>query len=208
MITARHPMLPSSDASTSDKTIASEINANSSTGQVILNDAVNDSVRNSENRNRPPSSNEPVHPDIDLQLPEIHRPALQDEAGNSVHADRDPQPPEVDPPASQDETDIASDEWLGMKFVVNIDKTVKSRYMRVDKRNIPIHYVHMYAVRNRINLTHSSEVPPSVSNAQHLDDLLPSQIDDSALSTLFATHISRIHVKNSHYRNAILSRKF
>ena len=155
-----------------------------------MNDAVDDSVCNAQSRNQPPSSNEPVHPDIDLQLPETDRPALQDEASNS---DRDPQPPEVDPPASQDETDTSSAEWYGMKFVAdNIDKTVKSRYMRVDRRNTSMHYVHMYAVRDRVNLTHSSEVPPSVPNVPNLDDLLPSQIDDSALSTLFAAHIARI----------------
>ena len=87
----------------------------------------------------------------------------------------------------------AKDEWYGMKFVAdNIDKTVKTRYMRVDKRNTSMHYVHVYAVRDRVNLTLSSEVAPPVPDAPNLESLLPSQIDNSTLSSHFATHISRI----------------
>ena len=115
----------------------------------------------------------------------------------------DQQSPDIDPgipqnvPTSYDERrgdqeppETAKDEWYGMKF--DIDKTVKTRYMRVDKRNTSMQLYHVYAVRVRVNLTLSSEVAPPVPDAPNLESLLPSRIDHSTLSSHFATHISRI----------------
>lgn len=126
-----------------------------------------------------------AEPNTGQQLPETNPGIPQNVPPSSNEPRGDQEPPEANVPAI--------DEWYGMKFVAdNIDKTVKTRYMRVDKRNTSLHYMYMYAVRDRVNLTLSSEVPPPVPDDPNLESLLPSQSDHSTLSTHFATHISRI----------------
>ena len=81
----------------------------------------------------------------------------------------------------------------GMKLVAdNIDKTVKPRYMRIDKRNSSMHFMHVYAVRDRISMHNISETPPEVPDKPALEDVLPSKEDDCELLKVFGIHVSRI----------------
>ncbi len=67
----------------------------------------------------------------------------------------------------------------------NIDKNVRTRYMRVDHRNCSLHCFHFYALENRVNFTPLSDKPPDNSNVTDLltvgKSLLPTPSDDAAL---------------------------
>ena len=92
-------------------------------------------------------------------------------------------------------TDLSSSagRLYGMKLVAdNVDKTVKPRYMRVNKRNISMHFMHVYAVQDRISLQNLSETPPPIPIEPELNEILPSKSDDMELSELFGIHVSRI----------------
>ncbi len=51
----------------------------------------------------------------------------------------------------------------------NIDKTVRARYMRKEKRNSSLHYFHSYAVQNRIDTSLLSDVPPDNASSTTQD---------------------------------------
>ena len=58
---------------------------------------------------------------------------------------------------------LCPSEWFGLKIVGdNVDKTVKPRHMQSDRQNQSLHYFHLYAVCDRINLTDASETPRPV----------------------------------------------
>lgn len=85
-------------------------------------------------------------------------------------------------------------------LVDNLDMSVKTRFMRVEKfRNQSLHYVNSYAVQSRIDHNHLPDVYPDscanspVANAKLL---LPSLDDDTSLRKLFMTHVSRIICSN------------
>ena len=67
----------------------------------------------------------------------------------------------------------------------NVDKTVKTRYMRVDQQGHSLHYFHTYATRDRFDLSMPEEAP-SIPNDPDLSKLLPSDDDKSSLKQLFA----------------------
>ncbi len=74
-------------------------------------------------------------------------------------------------------------ECLGYRFCGgNIDKTIKTRYMRSDKQNVSLHYYfHSYAVLNRIDTSQFSETVPDTSklNIETVaNSLLPCVADD------------------------------
>ena len=84
----------------------------------------------------------------------------------------------------------------GVKIVGdNIDKTVKTRYMRVDQQGRSLHYFHAYATRDRFDLS-MPEVAPSVPDNPDLDKLLPSDFDKSTMKQFFAIHVARILCKH------------
>lgn len=79
----------------------------------------------------------------------------------------------------------------GYKLVFdNIDKTVKPRHMRVDSQTKSLHYVHAYAVKDRIDYSHVSD-KRSDGNT-NLYDVLPSSEDYRSLKKNFIVHVSRI----------------
>ena len=88
-----------------------------------------------------------------------------------------------------------SSEWVGFKLVGdNIDRTVKPRYMRVDRQSKSLHYFNVYAVKDRVNLSSLSDqqptsVPP-ISEA--ILRLFPTAEDHIALQQNFVVHIARI----------------
>ena len=88
---------------------------------------------------------------------------------------------------------------FGSKLVGdNLDKNVKARYMRSDKHhNQSLHCFHSFAIKNRIDFSHLSDVQPhSCANSPHNTavSLLPSADDDRLLRKNFGILISRVLV--------------
>lgn len=84
----------------------------------------------------------------------------------------------------------------------NIDKTVKCRYMRLDKRNESLHYFNSYAVLNRIDISHLSDVcvdSRSLSPSHIAYSVLPSSIDDRKLRENITILVSRVLVTHLHF---------
>ena len=83
----------------------------------------------------------------------------------------------------------------GYKLVIdNIDSTVKPRYMREDVQNQSLHYVQLYAVKDRVDF---SAIPdcPSLS-AKNLYSILPTSDDYQILKENMAVLVSRILVEH------------
>lgn len=96
-------------------------------------------------------------------------------------------------PVPEDE----SEKEHGTKLVGdNVDKTIKSRYMRVDKQGKSLHYFHCYATEDRFDLTMPEDVPAIPANPQLFEDLLPSDSDKTKLKEFFSVHDARILCKH------------
>ena len=79
----------------------------------------------------------------------------------------------------------------------NLDKSVRPRDMRMDSQTQALHYFHMYAVRDRINLAEFTDNPslPEVSLAD-LKTILPTNQDQEVLQKNFAILIARTLTKH------------
>lgn len=95
---------------------------------------------------------------------------------------------------------------FGFKLVGdNIDFTVRARYMRTDGRqDQSLHYYHAYAIRDRIDLSRFSQfnsprmthpTDPSTLRSMALE-MLPSPVDNDALSKNITILVSRVLVEN------------
>ena len=86
----------------------------------------------------------------------------------------------------------------------NIDKTIRSRYLRSDHRNISMHYFHSYAVQNRVDFSHLSD-KIMVSHFPNPEEIalsvLPSSRDDISLRSNLAVLVSRVLVDHLKYFN-------
>ena len=81
--------------------------------------------------------------------------------------------------------------WFGYKFVGdNIDKNVKPSLQRHDYRGLSLHCFHGYAVRDRVDLSSLSDVPPSITNPDP-QVFIPSHADVIALKEEFCILVSR-----------------
>jgi hypothetical protein len=106
--------------------------------------------------------------------------------------------------------DADDDEWFGFKIVMdNWDKNVKPRYRRIDDKTKSLHFLHHYAVKDRINLRNVSDVPNPYAYvlAEDLptDILLPSSSDFQHLLKDFAILVSRVLVKRLSYFSSTFS---
>ena len=94
------------------------------------------------------------------------------------------------------ETKLSQGNWCGFKIVGdNIDKGTKASYQRSDThKNTSIHYFTSYAVKDRVDLSSLSDVPPSLP-ATGLDPvslgLLPTPGDIKSVKEDFTTLVSR-----------------
>ena len=98
---------------------------------------------------------------------------------------------------SQPTADMYTPKKLSYKLVGdNIDKKVKSRYMRLNgHRNKSFHYFHSFAVQNRIDISSLLDVLPHGCPNHPCKvalGLLSSAQDDKALRQHFVTLISRV----------------
>ena len=79
-----------------------------------------------------------------------------------------------------------SSQWYGCKFVAdNVDSKIKPRHMRSDRQSTNLHYFHLYAARDRVDLSDASNEPPSINPDPILSDLLPSDSDVEAMMSNF-----------------------
>ena len=75
----------------------------------------------------------------------------------------------------------------------NIDKTMKPRNMTGEHQTRSLHYFHVYALRDRIDLSDfSSEVPTPDISKMNMEDLLPSTDDHLMLHENMAILMGRI----------------
>ena len=86
---------------------------------------------------------------------------------------------------------------FGVKLVFdNIDKNIVPRNMTFEKQTKSLHYVHMYAVEDRINIAHLSDDPPDrmtpVPIAEVFKTILPSPNDNEIMATYFSKLVSRV----------------
>ena len=104
----------------------------------------------------------------------------------------------LSPEKSQNEPGSEPSVCPGVKLVLdNIDSTVKPRYQRLDSQNKSLHYVQVYAVRDRINFSQLSNSPPPPGRSVY--DILPTTSDYQMLKDNFAILVSRILVEHIPY---------
>ena len=63
--------------------------------------------------------------------------------------------------------------------------------MRSDNQAKDLHYFHLYAVRDRVDLSGTSEEPPSLNPDINLSELLPTE--DEHFSDVLTHHIPHIY---------------
>ena len=87
---------------------------------------------------------------------------------------------------------------LYFKLVVdNIDKNTTPRYMRCDKQTSSLHYFHVYAVSDRVDVSQSSnQISMIDSNSIDFNALLPSVEDVNNLKANLGILVSRVLVKH------------
>jgi len=72
-------------------------------------------------------------------------------------------------------------EWCGFKLVFDdIDKNVKPRFQRNEIKSQSLHYVHAYAVKDRINMASLSDLPPALDPSTFLTSILVVQREISS----------------------------
>ena len=99
-------------------------------------------------------------------------------------------------PVTYADPSMSKDNARGVKLVGdNVDKTVKTRYMRIDQQGRSLHYFHAYATQDRFDLSMPEEAPCVPSNPD-LSKLLPSSDDKSNITQLFAIHIASVLCKH------------
>lgn len=84
-------------------------------------------------------------------------------------------------------------EWNGFKLVGdNLDKNFRRTFQRADYTTISHHYFHMFAVKDRVNLSELSD-----SQREGVIDvplLLPTEDDHMKMRREFSILLSRYHV--------------
>ena len=76
-----------------------------------------------------------------------------------------------------------------------MDSKVKPRHMRSDQQSTDLHYFHLYATRDRVDLSDASNEPPSINPDPILSDLLPSDSDVEAMMSNFGILVARILIQ-------------
>lgn len=84
--------------------------------------------------------------------------------------------------------------WLTFKVVGdNIDKNIQPQDMRLDNQTKSLHYFHVYAVRDRIDLSDYDDTLPSPDiSSISIDKLLPSDDDNTNLRANYSILIARV----------------
>ena len=106
-------------------------------------------------------------------------------------------PTKESPAIKEDTSSSPVSSWNGFKLVGdNLDKTVKPRYMRMNRQNRSLNYFHAFAVKDRIDLSSFSSYVPYTNIGVNTIDLLPSEEVHSQLMKNLSVLVSRILVDN------------
>lgn len=71
----------------------------------------------------------------------------------------------------------------------NFDKNFQQTYHRIDYRTVSRHYFHMYAVKDRVDLSELSDIPRD--NVIDVPLLLPTDVDHDKMRKKFSVLIQR-----------------
>ena len=86
--------------------------------------------------------------------------------------------------------------WAGFKIVGdNIDKNVRPRYMRLDSQTNSLHYLHAYALKDRIDLSSfsdSHQILFNLPSSKIFEQILPSTTDCNDLNHNLAILVSLV----------------
>ena len=84
----------------------------------------------------------------------------------------------------------------------NIDWTIRPRYIRSDQQTLSVHYFHSYAIKDRVDISSLSDIPPinQPSISEVLSKVIPSARDDSIIHDEFAVLLARMLCSNMKYR--------
>ena len=83
----------------------------------------------------------------------------------------------------------------GFKFVVdNVDSKISPRFMREDAQSQSLHYVQLYAVKDRIDYSSVPDSPPS--STKNIFSIIPSSDDYTQLKKNMAILVARILVEH------------
>ena len=86
----------------------------------------------------------------------------------------------------------------------NIDKNIHNRHLRSDRRNQSVYFFHVYAVENRIEVSHLSDMsmPRPISDLDRISyEVLPKTSDDLAMRNTISILISRVLCKYLDFLN-------
>ena len=101
-------------------------------------------------------------------------------------------------------------QWYGFKIVGdNVDSKIMSRYMRSDCQSSDLHYRHLYATRDRLDLSGASEEPLSVNPDPLRSEQLSSEDDREAMLSNFGVLVARTLVQympflKEHFSDAVV----
>ena len=99
--------------------------------------------------------------------------------------------------------DIVS-EWNGFRIIGdNLAKNIKPRFLRVDHHSQSLHFFHLFALKDRINLSGFSNEPNQYFGVQTeelpFENLLPSTTDYQSLISNFDVLVARVLVAHIPY---------
>jgi hypothetical protein len=102
----------------------------------------------------------------------------------------------------RDTTDVADEignelvKWTGFKIVCdNVDRVVKSRFMRIDRQNRILNYCNAYGVLDRIDLSSYCSFKTTFDTNVQMDELLPSPDVQEDISRRMSVIVARILVE-------------
>ena len=99
---------------------------------------------------------------------------------------------------NEDEQSVTCSPVPGFKMVIdNNDKTVKPRYQTIDAQSQSLHYVQVYAVKDRVDFSQLSKTASSPGRSIY--DILPTTSDYQKLKDNFTILVARILVKHIPY---------
>lgn len=91
-----------------------------------------------------------------------------------------------------EKSSVNATRWNGYKFVGdNVDKNLRTSFQRSENHGLSVHCFHGYAIRDRVNFEHLSELSPLHFSTLDPVMLIPSDADVLALKKEFCIVMSR-----------------
>lgn len=110
----------------------------------------------------------------------------EDSASSSMCSDTDNPDPDATPTCSTNS--LPTFKLVGD----NLDKTIRPRDIRHDHQTRSLHYFHLCAVRDRVDLSKTCDTRPIPEDTITLTEILPTKQDQECLLQNFAILISRV----------------